>query len=125
ASRSGSAGDPYHRGMDDTAEPSPAHAQPDEAAPTSLPAAADPQVADARSGEWQAVDPESAEPRSDESQAAEPRPTVATPPSPPEPAIDLSILETIEGELQAVERALVQIDEGVYEGFAGIDYDEP
>ena len=29
-------------------------------------------------------------------------------------------LERIEGELFAVERALEQIDEGVYEGFAGL-----
>jgi hypothetical protein len=34
---------------------------------------------------------------------------------------DLSVLERIEGELFAVERALEQIDEGVYEGFAGLD----
>lgn len=35
-------------------------------------------------------------------------------------AIDLSVLERIEGELDAVERALEQIDLGVYEGFAGV-----
>ncbi|MGV3759544.1 MAG: hypothetical protein ACO1PW_08385 [Actinomycetota bacterium] len=40
-------------------------------------------------------------------------------PGPGEP-IDLSVLERIEGELDAVERALEQIDQGVYEGFAGI-----
>lgn len=40
-------------------------------------------------------------------------------PSDPEP--DLAILERIEGELFAVERALEQIDQGVYEGFAGLD----
>ncbi len=39
-------------------------------------------------------------------------------------APDLSVLERIEGELFAVERALEQIDQGVYEGFAGID-DQP
>ncbi len=38
-----------------------------------------------------------------------------------EPAPDLSVLEKIEGELFAVERALEQIDQGVYEGFAGLD----
>jgi hypothetical protein len=37
---------------------------------------------------------------------------------------DLVVLERIEGELFAVERALEQIDEGVYEGFAGLD-DQP
>ncbi len=36
-------------------------------------------------------------------------------------APDLSVLERIEGELFAVERALEQIDQGVYEGFAGLD----
>jgi len=30
-------------------------------------------------------------------------------------------LERIEGELFAVERALLQIDEGVYEGFVGLE----
>lgn len=38
----------------------------------------------------------------------------------PDQAPDLSVLEAIEGELFAVERALEQIDEGVYEGFAGL-----
>ena len=33
---------------------------------------------------------------------------------------DLSVLERIEGELFAVERALEQIDQGVYDGFTGI-----
>jgi hypothetical protein len=33
---------------------------------------------------------------------------------------DLGALELIERELFAVERALEQIDEGVYEGFAGL-----
>jgi hypothetical protein len=33
---------------------------------------------------------------------------------------DLAALERIEGELFAVERALEQIDEGVYGGFAGL-----
>jgi hypothetical protein len=39
----------------------------------------------------------------------------------PDQAPDLSVLEAIEGELFAVERALEQIDQGVYEGFAGLD----
>lgn len=34
---------------------------------------------------------------------------------------DLAVLEKIEGELFAVERALEQIDQGVYEGFAGLE----
>jgi hypothetical protein len=34
---------------------------------------------------------------------------------------DLAALERIEGELFAVERALELIDQGVYEGFAGLD----
>lgn len=34
---------------------------------------------------------------------------------------DLAILEKVEAELFAVERALEQIDQGVYEGFAGLD----
>lgn len=34
---------------------------------------------------------------------------------------DLAVLERIEGELHAVERALEQIDQGVYDGFAGLD----
>ncbi len=34
---------------------------------------------------------------------------------------DLAVLERIEGELFAVERALEQIDQGVYDGFAGLD----
>ena len=33
---------------------------------------------------------------------------------------DLAHLERIEGELFAVERALEQIDQGVYEGFEGL-----
>jgi len=33
---------------------------------------------------------------------------------------DLSALERIEGELFAVERALEQIDDGVYSGFEGL-----
>lgn len=37
------------------------------------------------------------------------------------PAPDLSALERIEGELFAVERALEQIDQGLYDGFAGLD----
>jgi hypothetical protein len=43
----------------------------------------------------------------------------------PEPAPDLAVLEKIEGELFAVERALDQIDQGVYEGFVGLDDQEP
>lgn len=43
-------------------------------------------------------------------------PTVPEPPTEP----DLSVLETIEGELFAVERALEQIDQGTYDGFAGL-----
>lgn len=35
--------------------------------------------------------------------------------------VDLSALERIEGELEAVERALEQIDQGVYKGFEGLD----
>jgi hypothetical protein len=42
----------------------------------------------------------------------------------PEAEPDLAALERIEGELFAVERALEQIDQGVYEGFAGLD-DQP
>jgi hypothetical protein len=42
-----------------------------------------------------------------------------------EPAPDLAVLEEIEGELFAVERALEQIDEGVYEGFAGLGDQAP
>lgn len=34
--------------------------------------------------------------------------------------IDVSVLERIEGELQAVERALEQLDQRVYDGFAGL-----
>jgi hypothetical protein len=34
---------------------------------------------------------------------------------------DLAVLERIEGELFAVERALEQIDDGVFDGFAGLD----
>jgi hypothetical protein len=51
----------------------------------------------------------------------------ATPiPSPRDDApVDLSVLERIEGELQAVERALEQIDQGVYDGFAGLDAAPP
>lgn len=41
-----------------------------------------------------------------------------------ESAPDLAALERIEGELFAVERALEQIDQGVYDGFAGLD-DQP
>ena len=43
----------------------------------------------------------------------------------PEPAPDLAVLEKIEGELFAVERALEQIDQGVYEGFAGLEDQAP
>lgn len=38
--------------------------------------------------------------------------------APSEP--DLSVLEQIERELFAVERALEQIDQGTYDGFAGL-----
>ncbi len=38
-----------------------------------------------------------------------------------ESAPDLAVLERIEGELFALQRALEQIDEGVYEGFVGLD----
>jgi hypothetical protein len=40
-------------------------------------------------------------------------------------APDLGVLERIEGELFAVERALEQIDQGVYEGFAGLEEPPP
>jgi hypothetical protein len=40
-------------------------------------------------------------------------------------APDLAVLERIEGELFAVERALEQIDDGVYEGFAGLEERPP
>ncbi|MEO7573808.1 MAG: hypothetical protein ABIX10_15365 [Acidimicrobiales bacterium] len=43
--------------------------------------------------------------------------------SDPEP--DLAVLERIEGELFDVERALVQVDEGVYEGFEGLERQSP
>jgi hypothetical protein len=39
----------------------------------------------------------------------------------PDEAPDLAVLEKIEGELFAVERALEQIDQGVYDRFAGLD----
>ncbi len=42
-----------------------------------------------------------------------------------EPAPDLAVLERIEGELFAVERALEQIDQGVYAGFAGLEDQAP
>jgi len=35
------------------------------------------------------------------------------------------VLEKIEGELFAVERALEQVDQGVYEGFAGLEDQAP
>ena len=41
------------------------------------------------------------------------------------PRPDLAVLERIEGELFAVERALEQIDQGVYEGFAGLEDQAP
>ena len=40
-------------------------------------------------------------------------------------AIDLSVLERVERELDAVERALQQIDQGIYEGFAGLGDTSP
>ncbi len=43
----------------------------------------------------------------------------------PEPEPDLAALERIEGELFAVERALEQIDQGVYEGFPGLGDSAP
>lgn len=46
-------------------------------------------------------------------------------PAVPDPEPDLAALERIEGELFAVERALVQIDEGVYEGFVGLELQPP
>lgn len=46
-------------------------------------------------------------------------------PAIPDPEPDLAALERIEGELFAVERALVQIDEGVYEGFVGLEPSAP
>ena len=38
---------------------------------------------------------------------------------------DLAALEQIEAELFAVERALEQIDQGVYSGFEGLPEPEP
>jgi hypothetical protein len=46
-------------------------------------------------------------------------------PSEPDEAPDLAVLEKIEGELFAVERALEQIDEGVYDGLPGLDEESP
>jgi hypothetical protein len=40
--------------------------------------------------------------------------------TPTEAEPDLAALERIEGELFAVERALEQIDDGVYSGFDGL-----
>lgn len=48
-------------------------------------------------------------------------PTAEESPPPASDGPDLSRLEQIEGELHAVERALEQIDQGVYDGFAGLD----
>ena len=39
-------------------------------------------------------------------------------------ALESLSLERVEAELFAVERALEQIDQGVYDGFAGLD-DQP
>jgi hypothetical protein len=39
--------------------------------------------------------------------------------------VDLTRLERIEGELQAVEQALEQIDQGIYEGFTGLESSDP
>jgi len=47
------------------------------------------------------------------------RPVVGSPGR--EEPVDLSVLERIEGELHAVERALEQIDQGVYDGFVGLE----
>lgn len=48
-------------------------------------------------------------------------PSTAEPSPPAAEAPDLSRLEQIEAELHAVDRALEQIDQGVYDGFAGLD----
>jgi hypothetical protein len=45
--------------------------------------------------------------------------------SEPDEAPDLAVLEKIEGELFAVERALEQIDEGVYDALPGLDEESP
>lgn len=37
-----------------------------------------------------------------------------------EGSVDLALVSRIESELDAVERALEQVDQGVYEGFAGL-----
>ena len=42
-------------------------------------------------------------------------------PTPAPDTLDLAALERIERELNAVERALDQIDQGVYDGFEGLD----
>jgi hypothetical protein len=42
-----------------------------------------------------------------------------------EQAPDLAVLEKIEGELFAVERALEQIDQGTFAGFAGLEDQAP
>ena len=46
-------------------------------------------------------------------------------PAAPDAEPDLARLEQIEGELFAVERALLKIDEGVYEGFVGLEAQVP
>lgn len=48
-------------------------------------------------------------------------PVAVTPQEVGAEAPDLSVLERIEGELHAVERALEQIDQGAYAGFLGLD----
>jgi hypothetical protein len=48
-------------------------------------------------------------------------PDAVRPEPDPDPDPDLATLERIEGELFAVERALEQIDQGIYEGFEGLD----
>ena len=48
-------------------------------------------------------------------------PTAAESSPPAVEGPDLTRLERIEGELHAVERALEQIDQGVYDGFAGLE----
>jgi hypothetical protein len=66
------------------------------------------------------------DPASEPTAAPSPEPPPAAP-APPATVDgpDLATLERIEGELHAVERALEQIDQGVYDGFAGLDPTPP